>query len=201
MIDLPVHVHPAAIVESDHIGAGTRIWAFAHVLKGAVIGSNCNICDHCFIEGNVRIGNNVTVKTGVSLWDSVTVEDDVFIGPCVAFTNDVYPRSKRYPDRYVPTLIRRGASLGANCTVVAGVTVGAYAMIGAGTVVTRSVPDFALVYGNPGRPRGFVCKCSRAFRFSKRHRATCECGEEYRLSGGACINVAEAARGAVRQSS
>jgi acetyltransferase-like isoleucine patch superfamily enzyme len=195
-----VYVHPSAIVECDTVGPGTRIWAFAHVLKGALIGRNCNICDHCFIEGNVRIGDNVTVKTGVSLWDSVTIEDDVFIGPCVAFTNDIYPRSKRYPERYVPTLVRKGASLGANCTIVAGVTIGVYAMVGAGTVVTRDVPDFALFYGNPGRVRGYACKCAKVLRFANRRRMTCECGEGYQLRKGAWVNVAEASRDRIRQS-
>jgi acetyltransferase-like isoleucine patch superfamily enzyme len=143
--------HPQAIVESPHIGEGTRVWAFAHVLPGAVIGKDCNICDHVFIENDVIVGDRVTVKCGVQLWDGVRIEDDVFIGPNVTFTNDPFPRSKTRPERFAATLIRSGASIGANATILPGLTVGANAMVGAGTVVTRSVPPHAVVVGNPAR--------------------------------------------------
>ncbi|MFN8356525.1 MAG: acyltransferase [Spirosomataceae bacterium] len=148
-------VHPNALVATPHIGTGTRIWAFVNILKGAVIGENCNICDHCFVENNVKIGNNVTVKCGIYLWDGVEIEDDVHLGPNVVFTNDLRHRSKVYKP-VVKTLIKQGASLGANSTILAGVTVGEYAMTGIGSVVTRDVKSHALVYGNPARQRGWV---------------------------------------------
>lgn len=150
-----VSIHPSAIVDTDAIGAHTRIWAFVHILGKVTIGSNCNICDHCFIEQNVSIGNNVTVKSGIYIWEGVTIEDNVFLGPNVVFTNDTRPRSKQYVS-VEQTLIREGASVGANSTILAGVTVGAYSMTGIGSVVTRNVPDHALVYGNPARVKGWV---------------------------------------------
>ena len=146
-------IHAAAIVEPGaKIGARTRVWAWAHILPGAVIGEDCNICDHCFIENDVRIGNRVTVKCGVFLWDGITVEDDVFIGPAVAFTNDKFPRSKVYPDKFSETVLKQGASLGANATILP-VVVGRGAMVGAGSVVTKDVPDHSLVTGVPATLR------------------------------------------------
>lgn len=150
------YLHPAAICESPFIGGGTRIWAFVHVLSKAVIGSECNICDGVFIENDVVVGNRVTVKCGVQLWDGVEIEDDVFIGPNATFTNDKYPRSKIYPESFGRTLIRRGASIGANATILPGITIGAGAMVGAGAVVTRSVPPNAIVVGNPAKIVGYV---------------------------------------------
>ena len=147
--------HPTAIVESSAIGRGTRIWAFAHVLPGAVIGSDCNICDHTFIENDVRIGDRVTIKCGVQLWDGITIEDDVFIGPNATFTNDPYPRSGRHLSQFLPTLVRKGASIGANATLLPGITIGQQAMIGAGAVVTSNVPPLAIVTGNPARIVGY----------------------------------------------
>jgi acetyltransferase-like isoleucine patch superfamily enzyme/dTDP-4-dehydrorhamnose 3,5-epimerase-like enzyme len=144
-------VHPQAIVESPHVGDGTRVWAFAHILPGAVIGKDCNICDHVFIENDVAVGDRVTVKCGVQLWDGIRVEDDVFIGPNVTFTNDPFPRSRQRPERFSTTLIRSGASIGGNATILPGLTVGANAMVGAGAVVTRSVPPYAVAVGNPAR--------------------------------------------------
>jgi len=148
--------HGNALVESDKVGNGSRIWAFAHILPGAVIGEDCNICDHTFIENDVDIGNRVTIKCGVQIWDGVTLEDDVFIGPNATFTNDPYPRSKQYPERFSRTLVRRGASIGANATIHPGITIGMNAMIGAGAVVTRDVPPNAIVFGNPAKIEGYT---------------------------------------------
>ena len=149
-------VHPQGICESEQIGDGTRIWAFAHVLPGARIGRDCNICDGVFIENDVVVGDRVTVKCGVQLWDGVQIEDDVFIGPNATFTNDSFPRSKKYPERFEPTRIARGASIGANATILPGTTVGEWALVGAGAVVTRSVPANAIITGNPARIVGYV---------------------------------------------
>lgn len=148
--------HPNALVESTHIGSGTRVWAFAHILPGAVIGADCNICDQTFIENDVVLGDRVTVKCGVQLWDGVTVEDDVFIGPNATFTNDPFPRSRQYPAAFTRTVIKKGASIGANATLLPGVIIGKYAMVGAGAVVTKDVPPFAIVVGNPARIKGYV---------------------------------------------
>ncbi len=148
--------HPMALVESERIGPGTRIWAFAHILPGASIGADCNICDHVFIENEVVVGNRVTVKCGVQLWDGVTLEDDVFVGPNVTFTNDPFPRSRHRPDQWSPTLVQQGASIGANATILPGLVVGRNSMIGAGAVVTRSVPAYAVVVGNPAVIKSYV---------------------------------------------
>lgn len=146
-----VFVHPQGLLESPTVGAGTRIWAFAHVLPKAVIGRDCNICDGVFVENEVVVGDRVTVKCGVQLWDGLRIEDDVFIGPNVTFTNDRYPRSRQYLEKYPETVVKRGASIGANSTILPGITIGPAAMIGAGSVVTRNVPANAVVVGNPGR--------------------------------------------------
>jgi UDP-2-acetamido-3-amino-2,3-dideoxy-glucuronate N-acetyltransferase len=148
--------HPNALVESDSIGAGTRIWAFAHVLPGARIGENCNICDGVFVEGKVVVGDRVTVKCGVQLWDGVELEDDVFVGPNATFTNDRFPRSREYPDAFLKTVIRKGASIGANATILPGLTIGKRAMVGAGAVVTKDVPANAVVVGNPATICSYV---------------------------------------------
>lgn len=148
--------HEKALCESTNIGDGTRIWAFAHVLPNAVIGNDCNICDGVFIENDVVVGDRVTIKCGVQLWDGIKVEDDVFIGPNVTFTNDMYPRSRQYPDTFLTTLIHKGASIGANATILPGVEIGEGAMVGAGAVVTRSVPSNAIAVGNPARITGYV---------------------------------------------
>ena len=148
---LDFFVHEKAICETRQVGQGTRIWAFAHVLPGASIGANCNVCAHVFIENDVRVGNNVTVKSGVQLWDGIEIEDDVFIGPNATFTNDRFPRSKRYPEKYAKTLVERGATIGANATLLPGIKIGADAMVGAGAVVTKDVPPCAVVAGNPAQ--------------------------------------------------
>lgn len=144
-------IHPTADVASTHIGEGTRIWQFVVVLPGARIGQNCNICSHAFIENDVVVGDNVTVKSGVQLWDGCSLEDNVFIGPNVTFTNDRFPRSQQYPDAFTGVLVKRGASIGGNATLLPGVTVHEGAMVGAGAVVTKDVPAGALVVGNPAR--------------------------------------------------
>lgn len=149
-------VHPQGLCESEHVGAGTRVWAFAHVLRGARVGGECNICDNVFIEGGAIVGDRVTLKCGVQLWDGVELEDDVFVGPNATFTNDRFPRSKQYPEAYAKTIVRRFASIGANATILPGVVIGQNAMVGAGAVVTSSVPPNAIVLGNPARIAGYV---------------------------------------------
>jgi acetyltransferase-like isoleucine patch superfamily enzyme len=150
-------IHPKAIVEEGAtIGERTRVWAFAHVLPGAAVGDDCNLCDHTFIENDVRIGNRCTIKCGVQLWDGISLGDDVFVGPNTTFTNDKFPRSKCYPDSFAKTCVKRGASIGANATILPGLHIGEKAMIGAGAVVTHNVPSNAIVTGNPARIVGYV---------------------------------------------
>jgi acetyltransferase-like isoleucine patch superfamily enzyme/dTDP-4-dehydrorhamnose 3,5-epimerase-like enzyme len=151
-----VFVHPHALCESASVGANTRVWAFAHILPGARIGADCNICDHVFIENDVILGDRVTVKCGVQLWDGLRVADDVFIGPNATFSNDKYPRSKQYQRELLQTHIGRGASVGGGAVVLPGIRIGSEAMIGAGSVVTQDVPARAIVSGNPGRIVGYI---------------------------------------------
>ncbi len=187
-------VHRLAIVETDAVGAGTRVWAFAHVMKGARVGERCNLGEGVFVEGGVSIGDDVTIKNGVAVYDRVTIEDGAFIGPHAVFTNDLRPRSgpfKRGPEQFAPTRIGRGATIGANATVVCGHTVGAYAMVGAGAVVTRDVPPHALVVGVPARKAGFVCACGETLPATLR----CTCGRRYRRRDG---GLAEADRSPTR---
>ena len=148
--------HKSALVESDQIGTGTKIWAFAHILPGAVIGKDCNICDGVFIEGNTAIGDRVTVKCGVQVWSGIRIEDDVFIGPNATFTNDIFPRSLDHSKPILHTKVLAGASIGANATILPGITIGKKAMVGAGAVVTKSVPANAIVVGNPARIIGYT---------------------------------------------
>ena len=152
-------VHHLADVQTDKIGQSTVIWQFSVILEGAVIGSNCNINALTLIENDVKIGNNVTVKSGVQVWDGLRIEDNVFIGPNVTFTNDFSPRSKQKPQNFLRTTIRKNASIGANATIIGGIEIGAYSMIGAGSVVTRDIKPHALVYGNPSTQYGWVCEC------------------------------------------
>lgn len=152
-------IHKLSDVQSENIGKDTFIWQFCVVLKDARIGENCNINANVFIENDVKIGNNVTVKSGVQIWDGVILEDDVFIGPNVTFTNDFIPRSKQYPNSFLKTVIKKGASIGANSTILGGITVGEYSMVGAGSVVTHDIDKNQLWFGNPARHKGFVCKC------------------------------------------
>jgi UDP-2-acetamido-3-amino-2,3-dideoxy-glucuronate N-acetyltransferase len=157
-------VHERAICESKQIGSGTRIWAYAHILPGAKVGANCNLGENVFVENKVSIGAHCTIKNGVSLWDFVTLEDGVFVGPNAVFTNDLRPRAfiRRNSDAFLPTRVMRGASIGANVTIICGATIGPYALIGAGTVVVGDVPPHALVVGNPGKVIGKVCFCGAA---------------------------------------
>ncbi len=174
-------VHPNALVESDKIGAKTRIWAFAHVLKGAVIGEDCNLCDYVFVENEVTIGSRVTIKNGISIWDGLEIEDDVFLGPNAAFTNDMFPRSKRHSGNYLKTLLKKGASVGANATILCGITLGKYCLVGAGAVVTKSIPDFALVTGNPARFRYWVSKTGEKLQFDNDNNAVDSDNNKYKL--------------------
>ena len=161
MGDSKYFVHEKAICDSTAVGDGTRIWGFSHVLKDAKIGKNCNIGEQVFIENRVVIGNGCTIKNCISLWDRVTLEDYVFLGPSVVFTNDLRPRAfiKRGPEAFLPTLLKQGCTIGANTTLVCGVTIGEFAMVGAGAVVSKDVPPHSLVIGNPGKVVGRVCFC------------------------------------------
>ncbi len=183
-----VFIHPTAIVETDQIGRGTRIWAFTHVMENVDIGDDCNIGEHCFLEAGVSVGSHSTIKNGNMLWEGVSLEEGVFVGPQVCFTNDQYPRSprlssasKRYQDRnwLLSTRVKQGASIGAGAVLVPGLTISAFAMVGAGAVVTSDVPAHALVIGNPARMTKWVCCCGHPLDF-KQSRAICqECGETF----------------------
>jgi UDP-2-acetamido-3-amino-2,3-dideoxy-glucuronate N-acetyltransferase len=146
-----VHLHSKSLCESKNIGKGTRVWAFAHILPEAVIGVDCNICDSVFIENKVKIGNRVTIKSGVQVWDGIEISDDVFIGPNVTLTNDKYPRSRKWQDKILKTTIESGASIGGNSTILPGITIGANAIVGAGSVVTKNVKPNTIVVGNPAQ--------------------------------------------------
>lgn len=145
------YIHPLADVAESQIGEGSKIWQFVVILKGATIGNNCNICANTLIEGDVIIGDNVTVKSGVQIWDGVRVEDNVFVGPNATFTNDPFPRSKEYPEKFSNIVIKKNASIGANATILPGITIGEFSMVGAGAVVTKDVPNKAVVVGNPAK--------------------------------------------------
>jgi UDP-2-acetamido-3-amino-2,3-dideoxy-glucuronate N-acetyltransferase len=186
-------IHPAALVQATDIGLGTRVWAFTHILSGASIGTNCNIGGHCYIEASVRIGNNVTVKNGTSLWDGVTLEDGVFVGPGVVFTNDLRPRSPRNPEvarRYagtdwlLETVIRRGATLSAGAVILPGLTIGEFAFVAAGALVTADVPPHALVRGLPARLVDWVCRCGAKLDFEAAETRCPQCGLGFRRAGG-----------------
>jgi len=171
MIHPTAEVSPAAI-----IGVGTRIWNNAQVREEVRIGEHCIIAKDVYIDKGVRIGNRVKIQNGVSVYSGVTIEDDVFVGPNCVFTNDLYPRAFSKDWQVVPTIIKQGASLGANSTIVCGNMVGRYAMVGAGAVVTRDVPDFTLVLGNPARVRGYICTCGRILQpTAGRYRTRCKC--------------------------
>lgn len=154
-------IHPSSDVQSSYIGKDTTIWQFCVILKEARVGQNCNINAQCFIENNVIIGDNVTIKSGVQIWDGIQLEDNVFIGPNVTFTNDFLPRSKQYPKEFLKTLVKQNASIGANSTILGGITIGKSAMIGAGSVVTKNVANNTLVYGNPASFKAYICDCGQ----------------------------------------
>jgi UDP-2-acetamido-3-amino-2,3-dideoxy-glucuronate N-acetyltransferase len=184
-------VHPTAEIADDAvIGKGTQIWHQCQVMKGAKIGENCKLGKSVYVDFGVQIGNRVKIQNGISVYKGVTIEDDVLLGPHMAFTNDLYPRA--FNDRYeiVPTLVRKGTSIGANATIVCGAILGQYCMVGAGSVVTNDVPDYALVVGNPASIVGYVCECGTRLKIDHRKRhdreAKCEsCGKQYRLETGA----------------
>jgi UDP-2-acetamido-3-amino-2,3-dideoxy-glucuronate N-acetyltransferase len=201
------YIHPEAMVESKLIGDGTRIWAFSHVMRDVSIGRNCNVGEHCFLEAGARVGSNVTIKNGNMIWDGVTLEDGTFIGPGVFFTNDLYPRSPRLPaararyqgkDWLVRTLVQHGASIGAGAVLVAGITVGSFAMVGAGTVVTKDILPYALVVGTPARLIGWVCQCGHRLAFEQGEAKCSECGMEYVKTGDlVALRVSEQSVGAL----
>lgn len=182
------YVHPTALVETDDIGAGTRIWAFCHVMHDVHIGTDCNLGDHCFIETGAIVGNNVTIKNEAMVWEGVTLQDGVFVGPNVLFTNDLYPRSPRLPQaraRYQThdwlrrTCVERGATLGAGAVILAGTTIGEFAVVGAGAVVTKSVPAYALVLGNPAHFQAWMCQCGQPLLFADMFAECHVCGMRY----------------------
>jgi UDP-2-acetamido-3-amino-2,3-dideoxy-glucuronate N-acetyltransferase len=197
MSDAGVFIHPQAVVESTAIGNGTRFWALAHICKGAALGADCNVGEGCYIEAGSRIGDRVTVKNGAMIWEGVTIGDDAFIGPGVVFTNDARPRSPRFGvvrEKYAsaewlaPTTVGRGASIGANSTITCGLSIGDFAMIGAGAVVTTDIPAYVLAFGNPARAQGYVCACGEKLPPFRKGVARCAaCSLRYRKSGKGVI--------------
>ena len=194
-----IYIHPTAIVETTNIGADTTIWALSHIMRNVRIGNNCNIGDHCFLESGVIVGNNVTIKNGNMLFEGVRLEDGVFVGPHVFFTNDLYPRSprlsqarKRYSQKewMEPTLIKHGASLGAGAVILAGITIGKFAMVGAGAIVTRNIQPYSLVVGNPARFAGWVCQCGQKLNVKKDRDKCNSCGKTYKKEGKQLIATA-----------
>jgi UDP-2-acetamido-3-amino-2,3-dideoxy-glucuronate N-acetyltransferase len=186
----PANIHAKSDVQSSKIGAGTVIWQFTVILPGATIGGSCNINSHCFIENEVFIGNEVTIKCGVYIWDGITIEDNAFIGPNVTFINDRFPRSKQ-KFNLLRTLIKRGASIGANSTILPGITVGAYSLIGAGSVVTRDIPDNTIWIGNPARQTGYVCNCGQKLD-TKLHCK--QCNTDYMVENGSLQEIGAATK-------
>lgn len=184
----PYTVHPSSYVdEPSHIGAGTVIWHFSHVMAHARIGRDCRIGQNVFIASHVEIGDRVKIQNNVSLYTGVTLEDDVFCGPSMVFTNVATPRSafpRNRREDCLPTLVKQGASLCANATIVCGHTIGRYAFVGAGAVVTQDVPDYGLVYGNPARLKGWACECGRRLRFTGEHAQCPDCDRSYLLHDG-----------------
>jgi UDP-2-acetamido-3-amino-2,3-dideoxy-glucuronate N-acetyltransferase len=190
--------HPTAVIDEPcTIGAGTKIWHFSHVMRDSVLGERCNLGQNVVISPQCRIGNAVKIQNNVSVYTGVILEDHVFCGPSAVFTNVINPRSHvERKDEYRTTLVRQGATLGANCTIVCGVTLGRYAFVGAGAVVTRDLPDFALVVGNPARLKGWVCRCGvslpLAARGAEGERAACAaCGETYVRTGSGLVPESE----------
>lgn len=172
-------IHKTSEVYSKNIGEKTTIWQFVVVLEGAIIGDNCNINSHVFIENKVKIGNNVTIKCGVQIWDGVLVENDVFIGPNVTFTNDIIPRSKVYPKSFVKTILKKGSSIGANATIIAGNTIGEHSLIGAGSVVTKPIGNNEVWFGNPARKVSYISNNGKLINLNFIDEAT---GDKYHFS-------------------
>ncbi len=188
-----IFIHPLAVVESSDIGEGTRIWAWTHIMPGAKIGRFCNIGEHCYIENDVKIGDYCTIKNGVCLWDGITLEDHVFVGPCAVFTNDKYPRSRAKDWELRRTLVKKYATIGAGAVILCGIEIGAFSMIGAGAVVTKSVPDFAVVAGNPAKILGYACFCGsivlkaknlKRRKFLEKEIICPKCGISYKYEDG-----------------
>lgn len=182
-------VHNLAICESDKIGKGSRIWAFSHVMKDVVIGDECNLGDHTFVEAGVEIGNRVTIKNGVSIWKGVRIEDDVFLGPNCVLTNDLFPRSKVYHSEYIETIIKKGSSIGANATIICGIIIGEYSMIGAGAVVTKDVKPFTLVTGVPAKLIGYVGVNGDRLIFNEKGITKDKEGNTYKISNDNVIKI------------
>ncbi len=183
----PYFVHESSYVDDGAVvGEGTKVWHFSHIMPGAVIGKGCSIGQNVNIGGKAVLGDNVKVQNNVSIYDNVTLEDDTFCGPSMVFTNVFNPRSHvSRKDEYMDTLVKRGATIGANATVICGNTIGRYAFIGAGAVITKDVPDYALMFGNPAHQHGWVCQCGEKLDLSG-EAATCQrCGMEYKLVDGA----------------
>jgi UDP-2-acetamido-3-amino-2,3-dideoxy-glucuronate N-acetyltransferase len=193
--DSSYFVHESSYVDDPSVvGTGTKIWHFCHVMKNSRIGEHCNIGQNVVISPDVTIGNNVKIQNNVSIYTGCVLEDDVFCGPSMVFTNVINPRSHvSRKDEYQVTLVKTGATLGANCTVVCGHTIGRYAFIGAGAVVTRDVPDYALVYGNPARVQGWICACGVKLDFRGRQAQCAACGGSY-LKDGQCVTLMEQER-------
>lgn len=181
-------IHPLSDVQSIHIGSNTSIWQFAIILKNAIIGDNCNINCHTFIENDVKIGNNVTVKSGVYLWDGIEIEDNVFIGPNVTFTNDQYPRSKILPEKFQRTIIKKGASIGANSTILGGSTIGSYALIGAGSLVNNDIPDNAIAFGSPATVKGWVDESGRKLSWTNDYFVS-ESGQRFIIENNKLVKL------------
>ena len=192
MADVTYHAHPSAVIdEGCSIGAGTRIWHFSHIMSGCIIGENCNLGQNVVVSPKVRLGNNVKVQNNVSIYTGVDCEDDVFLGPSMVFTNVINPRSAvARKNEYRPTRVGKGASIGANATIVCGNPIGAYSFIGAGAVVTKEVLPYALVTGNPARQTGWMSEFGHKLKFDENGLATCpESGQQYRLSGGRVTKI------------
>lgn len=188
-----VFIHESAFVDEGAIlGKGTKVWHFCHVMSGAEIGENCALGQNVFVGGRVKVGDNVRIQNNVSVYDKVTIEDDVFCGPSMVFVNVMNPRAaiRRGLDEYLPTLVKRGATIGANATVICGHTIGRYAFVGAGAVVTKDIPDYALVYGNATKIAGWMCECGEKINFGSDHLSEADgvakcgkCGKQYEKHG------------------
>lgn len=186
-----VYIHESSYVDEPcEIGAGTKIWHFSHIMQDSKIGKDCNIGQNVVISPQVVIGNNVKIQNNVSVYTGVVCEDDVFLGPSCVFTNVINPRSHvSRKNEYKKTLLKKGCSVGANSTIVCGHTIGQYALIGAGSVVTKDVPDYALVKGNPACVSGYVCYCGKKINFADDNEAVCVCGRKYAMNLGKVVNI------------